>query len=133
MFSSATVCTRCLGEQIDSRYRTCNKCRTGARARHQIGQQPNIGNDTHISENENTVPSNPPPNFEPSIRNDTRIPEDTFYSNPPPNFNPRLNFINLKPLAPLGGKAVLLHQQTVRRTSNHFRILYCPPIIGFAI
>lgn len=152
MFTSAPVCTRCLAELTDSRYRTCNKCRTRA-ACHQIRQQPNIGNDTRIPGNENTVPSNPPPNFnpfqnsigpralvnpppnfEPNIRNDTRIHENTFPSNPPPNFNPLLNFIKLKPLAPLGVEAILLHQQTLRRTSlrrtsNRFRILYCPPII----
>ena len=60
MFIRTLVCTRCLEERTDSRYPTCNKCRTQARAHHRIRQQPNIGNDTHIPGN--TVPSNPPPN-----------------------------------------------------------------------
>src|SRR5213079_1171602 len=101
MFAPATVCTRCLGKRTDSRYRTCNKCMSRTRAHQQIQQQP-----------ENTIPSNPPPNFNP-LRNSTglrplapanppqtfepNIPENTIPSNPPPDFNPLQNSINRIP------------------------------------
>jgi hypothetical protein len=63
MSTFAAVCSGCYKKWTDPRYRTCNKCRTKGLARYQNRKQLDIRNDTDISEN--TVPSNPPPDFDP--------------------------------------------------------------------
>src|SRR2546423_621580 len=51
MSTPTTICSSCLGKRTDSRYRTCDKCRSRTRAYHRIRRQPTVP--------ENTLPSNP--------------------------------------------------------------------------
>src|SRR2546423_11490966 len=102
MSTPTTVCSTCLGKRTDSRYRTCDKCRSRTRAYYRIRRQPTVP--------ENTIPSNPPSNLDsvqnstglrplapadpPRIRQQPNIPENTLPSSPPPNST------GLRPLAP---------------------------------
>src|SRR2546423_234709 len=46
MSTPTTVCSTCLGKRTDSRYRTCDKCRSRTRAYYRIRRQPTVPENT---------------------------------------------------------------------------------------
>ena len=81
MSTPTTVCSTCLGKRTDSRYRTCDKCRSRTRAYYRIRRQPTVP--------ENTIPSNPPSNLD-SVQNSTGL-RPLAPADPPQRFEP--NFL----------------------------------------